>query len=711
MEINHSSIVSFIWSIADDCLRDVYTRGKYRDIILPMIVIRRLDSVLEPSKQKVLEAKEKFGTLMEKTPWELYYNVAGNSFCNISRFTLKDMKQATNQQTLKENFIAYLDGFSPNVQDIINKFKFRNQIDTMIEAGILGSVIEKFTSPKINLSPYPILDDSGNELIEGLDNHVMGTIFEEIIRKFNEENNEEAGEHFTPRDIVKFMADLTILPIMNEIKDGRYTIYDGAAGTLGMATIAEERLIELSKDAGKDINVSIYGQEVNPETYAISKADMIIRGSGEDSKNIAYGSTLSNDGFRDMTFDFMLANPPYGKSWKNDKEQLGGNNIQDSRFIKWYKGEEFEMLPRVSDGQLLFLLNNVSKMNKDKMSRIAEVHNGSALFTGDAGSGESNARRYLLENDLVECIIALPENMFYNTGIGTFIWILNNQKEARRRGKVQLIDATSMKTPRRKNLGNKNCDLSEENQKEILDIYMNMRENENSIIFNNEDFGYWKVSIQRPLRKKVTVNDETLERIISVLNDVGVFEGDVTKAKALEIGLKGTAGALKELKDENNMGILLDILKSFKQEESYMDFKKFEKEFNKRAKEEGLKAGAFKTFEKVGLDDFFVEVDEDAEIITDSKGNPVPDTSLNDTENIPLNYEGGIEAYIEKEVLPFVPDAFMDENATKIGYEISFTKYFYKPQELEKVEDIVKELSEIDAEADKLFKDVMEGLL
>lgn len=679
---DYGTIVSFIWSVADDCLRDVYVRGKYRDVILPMTVIRRLDAVLEPTKNAVIEMRNMLNSEnieQNEGYWQAVSTAAGQSFCNISDFTLNDLKSSMNAQSLKENFTAYLDGFSPNVQDVLAKFKFRNQIDTMVDAGILGSVIEKFVNPKVNLSPYPILDDSGNVKISGLDNHAMGTVFEELIRRFNEENNEEAGEHFTPRDVVELMADLIVMPIMDKLKDGTYTVYDGAAGTLGMCTVAEERLQEIAKEHGKNISVHIYGQEVNPETYAISKADMLIKGNGEDSKNIIFGSTLSQDSLQGRTFDLMLSNPPYGKTWKNDKKLMVGDNMVDSRFIKNYDGNpDYNMLPRVSDGQLLFLLNNVEKMNSNRPSRIAEVHNGSSLFTGDAGSGESNARRYMIEKDTVECIIALPENIFYNTGIGTFIWVLSNEKEEKRRGKIQLIDATGIKTARRKNLGNKNCDLSKENQKEILEMYKNFEESEHSKIFDNKDFGYWKVSVQRPLRKKAVVTEETVRTINQKIGEVLALE-KINKNSLEELELKGTKGAIDSFKKEDIISIVR-VLKDFIREEPYMNLSAFEKEFNKKAKTLGLGNNAIKIFEKTGLDELFIETDENAEIIKDSKGNAKVDTSLSYTENIPLNCEGGIDAYIEKEVLPFVPDAFVDYDATKIGYEISFTKYFYKPK-------------------------------
>lgn len=415
----HNQIVSFIWGIADDCLRDVYVRGKYRDVILPMTVIRRLDAMLEETKPAVLAMKKQLDAAKIDNQWPALCNAAGQAFCNASPFLLKDLTSRSKAQTLKADFKAYLDGFSPNVQVILDKFKFRNQIDTMVDADILGAVIEKFTSSDINLSPNPIYKDEAKTILKhpGLDNHGMGTIFEELIRKFNEENNEEAGEHWTPRDVVELMADLVFMPIADKIKDASYSCYDGACGTGGMLTVAQDRLLTLAKRRGKEVAIHLFGQEINPETYAICTADMLLKGDGEEAEHIMYGSTLSDDQHASRQFDFMLSNPPYGKSWKTDAEKMGGKKeILDTRFNTYLEGGELmPMIPRTSDGQLLFLLNNVSKMKKDTElgSRIVEVHNGSSIFTGDAGSGESNARRYLIENDLVEAIIALPDKMFY----------------------------------------------------------------------------------------------------------------------------------------------------------------------------------------------------------------------------------------------------------------------------------------------------------
>lgn len=500
----HNAIVSFIWGIADDCLRDVYVRGKYRDVILPMTVIRRLDAMLEDTKPAVLAMKEKMDAAGITNQWPALCNAAGQAFCNSSPFLLKDLTSRAKKQTLKVDFEAYLDGFSPNVQEILEKFKFRNQIDTMIDADILGAVIEKFISPTINLSPKPIYTDDTMSTIKlpALDNHGMGTVFEELVRKFNEANNEEAGEHWTPRDVVDLMADLVIMPVADKIMDATYSCYDGACGTGGMLTVAQERLQTVAKRRGKEVSIHLFGQELQPETYAICKADMLLKGDGEQAEHIAYGSTLSSDGNASRQFDFMLANPPYGKSWKTDAEKMGGKkDILDSRFNAYLEdGTQLSMIPRTSDGQLLFLLNNVAKMksNTPLGSRIAEVHNASSLFTGDAGSGESNARRYLFENDLVEAIIALPENMFYNTKLATYIWVLSNKKEPRRIGKVQLIDASSFKSTLKRNMGKKNCELTPELRKKIVELFLAMEENEYCHIVSNSEFGYWKLTVQQP---------------------------------------------------------------------------------------------------------------------------------------------------------------------------------------------------------------------
>src|SRR3989304_4328958 len=405
-------IANFIWGIADDVLRDIIKRGKYRDVILPMIVIRRLDAVLEPTKQVVLDMKKTLDAAKITNQDAALRQASGQAFYNTSPFTLRDLGARAKAQTLKADFEAYLDGFSPNVQEILDKFKFRNQIPTMVVADILGSIIEKFLGHSINLGPQPVLNTDGSERLPALDNHTMGTIFEELIRRFNEENNEEAGEHFTPRDVVKLMAELIFLPIANQIESGTYLVYDDTCGTGGMLTASEQRLHELARAQGKEVSIHLYGQEVNPETYAITKADLLLKGEGEEAENFRLGSTLSQDGFTGREFDFMLCNPPYGKSWKTDLERMGGKSeMRDPRFIIEYAGDpEFSLVTRSSDGQPLSLANKLAKMkhNAKLGSRIAEVHNGSSLFTGDAGQGESNIRRWIIENDWLEAIIALP---------------------------------------------------------------------------------------------------------------------------------------------------------------------------------------------------------------------------------------------------------------------------------------------------------------
>lgn len=661
---NYNSIVNFIWGIADDCLRDVYVRGKYRDVILPMTVIRRLDAVLEDTKKDVMAMKARLDGAGISNQWPALCNVAGQAFCNASPFLLKDLTSRAKKQTLKADFEAYLDGFSPNVQEILEKFKFRSQIATMVDADILGAVIERFVSPDINLSPYPVYKDQDKKVLKhpALDNHGMGTVFEELIRRFNEDNNEEAGEHWTPRDVVELMADLVFIPVADQIKDATYSCYDGACGTGGMLTVAQDRLLHLAQERGKKVSIHLFGQEINPETYAIAKADLLLKGDGEQAEHISFGSTLSADGNPTRQFDFMLSNPPYGKSWKTDADKMGGKKeILDSRFNVYLEGGEvLQMLPRSSDGQLLFLLNNVAKMKKDTAlgSRIAEVHNGSSLFTGDAGSGESNARRYLIENDFVEAIIAVPENMFYNTGIGTYIWILSNKKEERRKGKIQLIDATKMKTPLRKNMGNKNCEFSPAIRDEIVRIFCEMEESDVSKVFDNDEFGYWSVTVDRPLRLRIDLSKQIPDEVFKT-----VTEGDSVRS-ALQAVAKG------KLSDDWAVFIT----------------------------EAKLKTALLKRIRP------YITV-------RDESASPIPgevDTELRDTEIVPFKYPGGIEAFITNEALTYAPDAYFDASKAQIGYEISFAKYFYKPKELRPMGEILANLRRLDKESSKLMAEIEE---
>lgn len=607
---NFNQLVSFVFGIANDCLVDVYDVGDYRKIILPMIVLRRFDAVLEPTKQAVLAMKQKLDAAGILEQDVALCSVAHEAFCNSSPFTLSDLKSRTNQQQLKQDFILYLDGFSKNVQDIITKFEFRNQIDKLSEHAILGLLISKFVDPSINLSSRPVLNPDGSVKLPGLDNHTMGTVFEEVIRKFNEETNiTDAGRHFTPRDIVELIADLAFVPIEDQIKSTTYRIYDGACGTGGMLTVAEERIQRLSQKAGKKVSIHLYGQENADETYAIARADMLVKGEGSQANNIFFGSTISNDGFPGETFDFCLSNPPFGTSWKKDLAAWGltkKDDITDPRFQVTYRGEDFSLLPDIGDPQMLFLANNISKMKQDTPlgSRIVEVHNGSSLFTGKAGQGPSNLRQYIIKQDLLEAIVALPEKMFYNTGIGTYLWVLSNKKSAQRKGKVQLIDATTMKAPLRKNLGEKNGEVNAALRKKILDLYLafDKADPEYSKVFENHEFGYWQVTMQQPKR------------------------------------------------------------------------------------------------------------DENGKILLDKKGNPVIDKERSgDTEIIPFTYEGGIDAFIQNEVHPYAPDAFVKPGSEKVGYELSFTKYFYKPVQLRTLGEIAADIRAIEKETDGLLDEIIGG--
>ena len=523
-QTQHNAIVNFIWSIADDVLRDVYTRGKYRDIILPFTVLRRLDAILEPTKEKVLEMHQKLNEMKIDNQGPQLRKTSGYVFYNTSNYTFKRLLNEPGN--IRHNLETYLDGFSSNVQDIISKFKLRNQLETLEDGNITFPLIEKFCSSTINVSPNPVTDKDGNVVMDGLTNLGMGYVFEELIRKFNEENNEEAGEHFTPREIIRLMTHLIFEPLKGKIKDGTYLIYDPACGSGGMLTEAEHFAKKLNPKA----TFHLYGQEVNPETYAICKADMLIK--DEDPEKIAFGSTLSKDGFPNLQFDFMISNPPYGKTWKVDKDAiLDKKDIIDPRFTIG--------VPRINDGQLLFVMNIVSKLKNNSVlgSRAATIHNGSALFTGDAGQGETEIRKYLLENDLLEAIIALPNDLFYNTGIPTYIFILNNKKEERRKGKLQLISVTTEQfySKMRKPLGKKRVEFKTEHIRAITDLFLNFENNEHSIVLDNEDFGYSQITVHRPQRdengniitdsKKKPKSDTALKNKenIPLKEDIGAF--------------------------------------------------------------------------------------------------------------------------------------------------------------------------------------------
>ena len=760
-QATHNKIVSFIWGIADDVLRDLFRRGKYPDVILPMCVLRRMDAVLEPTKQAVLDTKQMLDDARITEQRAALADAAGQAFYNTSRFTLRDLKSRGNHQQLLADFEDYLNGFSPNVQDILDNFKFRNQLPTLSKADALGTLINKFLDPDIDLSPA------------GIDNHSMGTVFEELVRKFNEDNNEEAGEHWTPRDAVRLMANLVFMPVEAQIKSGTYLLFDDACGTGGMLTVAEETLIAIGKKRGLQVEARLYGQEINPETYAICKADMLIKGEGENADHIVGGaewSTLSHDAFPGQEFDFMVANPPYGKSWKKDLEAMGGKDgMRDPRFKVMHEGEELSLVTRSSDGQMLFLVNMASKMNHSSAlgSRIAEVHNGSSLFTGDAGQGESNIRRWLIENDWLEAIVALPLNLFYNTGIATYVWVLSNRKPAHREGQVQLIDASQWFKPLRKNLGKKNCELAPDDIERISRTFLGFKETPESKIFPNAAFGYWKVTVERPLRLHSQLSLKAIETLRFASGDedlrAALFEefGD-----ALFNSFDAVAGALdKRLADwgsddegaEDEEGA--DAKKGLpeKKRKKLLDAKTWERDgrlvdvatalrtslgdalfedhnvvhdlIDGALKMAGTKLPAAELKLILKAVSWRVETAPPAiakiykpgktaadpmlglyDAVVAGKACVVeyePDSDLRDTEQVPLLEEGGIEAFIRREVLPYTPDAWVNNDATKIGYEISFTRHFYKAQPLRTLAQISADILAVEKEAEGL----LDGLL
>ncbi len=761
-------LTNFIWNIADDILRDVYVRGKYRDVILPMTVLRRLDAVLEPTKQAVMEMKAALDREKVADQDIALRAASGQAFYNTSPFLLRDLRSRATKQTLKDDFEAYLDGFSPNVQDILNNFEFRHQIPRLSKADGLGPLIEKFLDKDINLSPHAVDD------LPALDNHSMGTMFEELVRRFNEDNNEEAGEHWTPRDAVRLMARLIFLPVSDRIESGTYLLYDCACGTGGMLTVAEETLREIATERGKQVATHLYGQEINGETYAICKADLLLKGDGEAADNIIGGpehSTISHDAFRSIEFDFMLSNPPYGKSWKGDLERMGGKKeLRDPRFVIRHAGDpEYSLITRSSDGQMLFLANMLSKMKHDTAlgSRIAEVHNGSSLFTGDAGQGESNIRRWIMEKDWLEAIVALPLNMFYNTGIATYVWVLTNRKLENRKGKVQLIDATRWFHPLRKNMGKKNCELAEEDILRICDTFIAFRETEQSKIFPNEAFGYWKVKVERPLRLHSRLTRERIEtlrfasgdqEIRSVLydklgdtffdnpasvrkelaeqvNDWGNNESENEDDGGEAVAKKGLPAAKKKkLLNEATWkrdARLIKIAVKLREDlggDLFEDHNDFRERVKASLKKLDLKLSA--TDLKIIINAVSWRVEEAPRVIKkthkpgkvepdpfhglfsaeiDGKACVVeyePDSELRDFEQIPLLEEGGIEAFIRREVLPYTPDAWIVEADTKIGYEISFTRHFYKPPKLRTLAEISADILALEQETEGLLSEI-----
>lgn len=774
----HNRLISFIWSIADDCLRDVYVRGKYRDVILPMVVLRRLDALLEPTKEAVMEELAFQRDEAGFTEWDEtgLKDASGYVFYNTSEWTLQRLYDtATNsQQILQANFEDYLNGFSPNVKEIIEKFKLKSQIRHMATKDVLLDVLEKFTSPHINLTPFDKEDPDGRKL-PPLSNLGMGYVFEELIRKFNEENNEEAGEHFTPREVIDLMTHIVFDPIKDQLPPVM-TIYDPACGSGGMLTEAQNFIKDEQGEIKAKGDVYLYGKEINDETYAICKSDMMIKGNNPE--NIRVGSTLSTDEFSGNTFDFMLSNPPYGKSWSTDLKYIkDGKEIIDPRFIislndYWGNTKDVDATPRSSDGQLLFLMEMVNKMKSSNQSpigsRIASVHNGSSLFTGDAGGGESNIRRHIIENDLLDCIIQLPNNLFYNTGITTYIWLLNNNKEAKRKGKVILIDASERYAKLRKNLGEKNCELKPEHIKEIQEAYTSFktieRVNDDGLaakVFDNADFGYYKVTIDRPNRLKAQFSEE---RIADLRFDKSISEpmqwAYETYGEQVYTDLKSIEKELLDWCEKNELDLNAkkrkaltnpttwkkqqDILNTATQmmaaigTDEYNDYNVFLDLVNQELKASKIKLSSSEknqilgavswyneTAEKVikkkqklsgdKLDQLLYHLDctvaqlpdygyypsdnKDEYIIYDNA------SDLRDTESVPL--AENIHDYFRREVKPHVEEAWIDLNKTKIGYEISFNKYFYQHKPLRPIEEVSAEILALEKENEGLIMDIL----
>ena len=793
----HNKLVSFIWNIADDCLRDVYVRGKYRDVILPMVVLRRLDTLLMPTKEAVLEEvrfqkEEMDATELDPAPLKA---ASGYVFYNVSKWTLTSLYNTAtnNRQILLANFEEYLKGFSPNVQEIIERFELKSKIQHMAHKDVLLDVVEKFVSPKINLTPNDAVDPDGYKL-PGLSNLGMGYVFEELIRKFNEENNEEAGEHFTPREVIELMTHLVFDPIKDDLPL-TLTVYDPACGSGGMLTESQNFIEEKYPSDNRDIY--LYGKEINDETYAICKSDMMIKGNNPE--NIKVGSTLSTDEFASDRFDFMLSNPPYGKSWASEQKHIkDGSDVIDPRFkikLKDYWGnlEDCDATPRSSDGQLLFLMEMVSKMKDpasgSKGSRIASVHNGSSLFTGDAGGGESNIRRYLIENDCLEAIVQLPNNLFYNTGITTYIWVLNNNKPGNRRGKVQLIDASLLYRKLRKNLGNKNCEFALEHIEEITRTYLDCAAIERELdskndptgiasqVFRNEDFGYHKVTIERPDRRKAQFSEERIaglrfdKQISEVMEHLYAEHGDKvydhtghgkdskqsflksiekpvmawcedndislnTKAKTKLLDVKRWA-SLKALVDTAR-----ELMVAIGQDE-FSDFNQFKKQVDAELKARKVKLSAT---EKNAILNAVSWYDEAAEKVVkkavklngdkldellhryDCTQEQLPDyglyptgkaneyltyessADLRDSESIPLLKEGdkqGIHDYFLEEVKPHAEEAWINLASTKIGYEISFNKYFYRHKPLRSLEEVAQDIISLEQKAEGLIAQIL----
>jgi type I restriction enzyme M protein len=674
---NHNERVNFIWSIAD-LIRDSFKRGKYQDVMLPLTVLRRLDCVLAPTKQQVLETNAKLKGKLENLTPQLA-KASGFSFYNTSLYDFE--KLTADAPNLASNLRNYINGFSDNMREVIEKFDFDNTINKLVEADLLFKVLERFKN--VDLHP------------DKISNEQMGYIFEELIRKFNESLDENPGEHFTPREVIRLMVNLILTPDEKELnkKGVIRTVYDPCSGTGGMLTIAKGWIAEKSPQA----DIFLFGQEVNPETFAVCKSDLYMKSAGgQDADNIQFGSTLSNDRHPSLKFDYMLANPPYGKDWKRDEDSVKAESERGSA------GRFGAGLPRISDGQMLFMQHMLSKMKpaKEGGTRLAIVMNGSPLFTGDAGGGESEIRRWILENDWLEAIVALPEKLFYNTGIATYVWVLTNRKEEKRKGKVQMINAIGFWEPMRKSMGDKRREISADHIQQITKIYEDFKEGESSKIFASTNLGYRKITIDRPLK----LNFQTSQERIARLKEERAFQ-------QLAVSKKKYAATAKEEEKEGRklQDAILEMLKKLP-ETLYKDRVSFKKELDKAVKSAGIKLTA--AIEKLIMN-CLSERDETAVICSDKDGKPEADTELRDTENVPLLED--INEYFKREVRPHVPDAWIntdvmdlkDGKTGKVGYEINFNRYFYKYTPPRALEEIEAEILALEKETEGLLQEIV----
>lgn len=666
---NFQSKVSFIWSIAE-LLRGPFKPEDYGKVILPLAVLRRFDSVLIDTKEDVLEKHEKFKHLPEESKDELLNRIAGQNFNNTSNYDFQ--KLLSDSDNIADNLRDYINGFSRIARDIIEYFDFDKQIEKMERNDLLYLVVKRFS--EIDLHP------------EEVSNVEMGYIFEELIRRFSE--NAEAGDHYTPREVVRLMVNLLFMDDEDILtKQGiTQTLYDSCAGTGGMGSVAQEFLKELNPTA----DLEFFAQEFNEESYAICKADILIK--GEEAKNIRFGNTLSNDAFSDKKFDYMISNPPYGVEWKPSEKAVKAE-YED----KGFDGRFGAGLPRISDGQLLFLQHLVSKMKpvtqeNVKGSRVAIIMNGSPLFTGDAGSGESEIRRYLFENDLVEGIVAMPPDLFYNTDISTYVWILTNAKESHRKGKVQLVNAIGFWYPMKKNMGSKRKEISDKQINEIVQLYGDTKENGDVKWFDNEDFGFNKIIIERPLRLNFKINESRLNELYNQT----AFANLTKSRKKGEVGLSEVEAG-KQLQ-----GDIIEALQSLEDNELYKNQEEFTDILRKLFKAKGLTTPA-PLFRAIW--NALAEKDETADICTNAKGNPAPDTDLRDTESVPLKVN--IQEYFERKVLPHASDAWIDETKTRIGYEVPFTRYFYQYSSIRSSQEIKEEIQVLEESMLVKLKKVM----